>query len=335
MEPGTLESVDREARKSGFSGVVRVDAGDETLFVGAYGSAHRGWQVPNSPATRFQIASGAKGFTALVIASLIEDERLRFETTARSVLGGDLPLIDDDVTIEQLLAHRSGIGDYLDESDGLDVNEYVMPVPVHRLACAEDYLAVLDDHPQVFPPGERFAYCNSGYVVLAIIAERVAGRSYAELVDERVCRPAGLRETACLRTDGSHDHVAEHYLTASGIRTNALHLPVVGVGDGGVTSTAEDLHSFWQALFAGRIVTSRLVARLTDVRTRRATAGRSYGLGFWLELDGHAVILEGHDAGVSFRSLHDPSSGVTATVMGNVTDTAWPVARHLQQVLRP
>ena len=70
------------------------------------------------------------------------------------MLGGDLPLIDDDVTIEHLLAHRSGIGDYLDEDGEVDLTDYLMPVPVHELATTEDYLAVLDGHPTKFPPGD-------------------------------------------------------------------------------------------------------------------------------------------------------------------------------------
>ena len=73
-------------------------------------------------------------------SALIEEGRLEPATTARSVLGGDLPLIDDAVTVEQLLAHRSGIGDYFDEEVEHDLNDYVMPVPVHELASTEDYL---------------------------------------------------------------------------------------------------------------------------------------------------------------------------------------------------
>ena len=116
---------------------------------------------------------------------------LELDTTARSVLGDDLPLIDDAVTVEHLLAHRSGIGDYLDEDDEPDVKDYLMPVPVHELATTEQYLAVLDGHPTKFAPGERFAYCNGGYVVLALIAERASGVPFHDLVQQRVCAPAG------------------------------------------------------------------------------------------------------------------------------------------------
>jgi len=331
---GVFESVDRRARGAGFSGVVRVDAGDELVFAGTYGLAHRGWQLPNRVDTRFQLASGAKGFTALVVASLIEDGLLALGTSVRSLLGDDLPLIDDGVTIEHLLAHRSGVGDYLDESSGLDLTDHLMPVPVHQLAGAEDYLAVLDGYPQVFPPGERFAYCNSGYVVLGIIAERVAGQPYHDLVLRRVCEPAGLFDTAFLRTDESHPRLAEHYLAHEGLRTNVLHLPVAGIGDGGITSTARDVHAFWRALFAGRIVGPDLAAQFTAASTEEAASGLSYGLGFWLERGGPRVILEGSDAGVSFRSVHDPSSGLTATVMSNTTEGAWLLADEVQRAVR-
>ena len=87
------------------------------------------------------------------------------------------------MTVEHLLAHRSGIGDYLDEDAVESVDDYVLPVPVHRLATTEDYLQVLDGHPQAFPPGERFAYNNGGFVVLALIAERAAGAPFPDLVE--------------------------------------------------------------------------------------------------------------------------------------------------------
>jgi CubicO group peptidase (beta-lactamase class C family) len=76
------------------------------------------------------------------VVSLIEASELDLATTARSVLGNDLPLIDDEVTIEQLLGHRSGIGDYLDEEAGSQIGDYLLSVPVHNLATTEQFLQV-------------------------------------------------------------------------------------------------------------------------------------------------------------------------------------------------
>src|SRR4029077_19541711 len=110
-----------------FSGVVRVDFAGTTVLESAHGLADRAHGVAMTPGTRIAVASGGKCFTALTVMSLVEQGVLALDTTARSMLGTDLPLIDDAVTVEQLLAHRSGIGDYLDEDIHDDFTEYLMP----------------------------------------------------------------------------------------------------------------------------------------------------------------------------------------------------------------
>ena len=90
--------VDGIAADVGFSGVVRVDLDGNVAVQRAYGLAHRGLGVPTNPDTQFGIASGSKGLTALTVMSLVERGELQLDTTARSVLGTDLALIDDRVT---------------------------------------------------------------------------------------------------------------------------------------------------------------------------------------------------------------------------------------------
>ena len=204
-----------------------------------------------------------------------------------------------------------------------------MPVPVHELATTEQYLAVLDGHPTAFPAGERFAYCNGGFVVLALIAERTSGVPFHELVRERVCVPAGMGDTAFLRSDELPGRAAIGYLTSAGATTNVLHLPVRGSGDGGIYSTAADIRALWSAFFAGRIVSPGWVAEMVRPRSDVPAEDRRYGLGLWLHATGAAVMLEGYDAGVSFRSSHDPAAGTTRTVISNTSEGAWPVAELL------
>jgi CubicO group peptidase (beta-lactamase class C family) len=325
--------LDALALETGFSGVVRIDARDRVAFEQAYGLANRSANVPNTLDTRFATASGTKGLTALTIASLVDDGGLSLATPARTALGADLALIPDEVTVEDLLAHRSGIGDYLDEEQGLDFREYLMPVPVHELATSEQYVVALDGLPAKFPPGERFAYCNSGYVVLALIAERVSGVPFHELVAKRVCEPAGLVDTAFLRSDELPERTAVGYLDADGRRTNVFHLPVRGSGDGGIYTTASDVARLWRALFAGEIITSALVAELIRPRSTTESSLPAYGLGFWLNADAGVVALVGSDAGVSFATLHLQDRGLTATVISNTTEGAWPLARLLRERL--
>lgn len=328
-------SVDRIATETGFSGVVSMDWGDDKQLVKAYGLAHRGFEIANTIDTRFGIASGTKGLTALTVMSLIEEGRLTLATTARSILGEDLPLIDDGVTVEELLAHRSGIGDYFDEEIERDPIDYVMPISVHELGSTEDYLRVLGGFETKFPPNERFSYSNGGYVVLALIAERASGSPFHELVVQRVCQPAGMVDTEFLRSDELPGRTALGYLAEDGPRTNVFHLPVRGSGDGGISTTAADVSTLWTALFAGRIVSTDLVAEMVQPRTEVPSPKQParYGLGIWLHHSRDLVELHGSDAGVSFQTVYDRSERFTYTVLSNTTEGAWPIVEHLDELV--
>jgi len=311
------------------AGVARVDVGDETTLETAWGLADRRHDIAMAPTHRVAIASGGKGFTALAVMSLIVDGTLTLDTTARSILGDDLPLIDDRVTVKHLLAHRSGIGEYLD--DDADLSEYLLHGPMSGYVSPEDYLGVLDGHESIFEPDSRFSYCNGGFVVLALLAQRASGIEFHELVRERVIRPAGLTATDYLRSDRLLGDAAVGYVQVDGAwRTNVFHLPVIGGGDGGIYTTAADLQRFWRALLAGRIVPADAVTEMTSMVTPPDESGEGvgYGLGFWVPGPGR-VRLVGMDAGSSFASEHDVATGTTASVLATTGMGAWGVGEAL------
>lgn len=323
---GTLEAAARERR---LSGVVAIDVGDEHVYQACFGFADRAHGVPTTRATRFALASGSKIMTALAVLRLVEDGTLRLSDPVRPILGVDLPRIDDAVTIEHLLGHTSGIGDYLDEDGAWEASDYVLPVPVHTLADTESFVPVVDGYPQVSPPGARFAYNNGGYIVLAVIVDRLVDEGFHAFVEQQICARVGLDKTSYLRSDDLPGDAALGYLFDDGNRTNVLHLPVRGNGDGGIFSTVNDLHAFWLALIEGRIVDRELVATMLQPRHDVPAEGLRYGLGCWLHASGPAVLVEGYDAGVSMRSIHDPASRTTATVLANTSEGAWGVAGEL------
>lgn len=317
-----LGDMDKIAADTGFSGVVQVDRAGEIEFAKAYGLANRAYGVPTTVDTRFGIASGGKGFTALTVLSLIREGKLALGTTSRSLLGDDLPLIADDVTVEHLLTHTSGIGDYLDEEGDWEANDYVIGA-VHVLTTTEAFLPLLDGIPTKFKAGERFGYCNGGYVVLALLAERAGGEGYHDLVRSRVLGPAGMTRTDFLRSDELPADAAVGYLEGLD-RSNVFHLPVLATGDGGIHTTAGDMSKFWRALFAGPDAEV-----VTKPRHHVPEESLRYGLGFWLDETSDTVILAGYDAGASFKSTHDPHTGTTITVLSNTSPGAWPIARAL------
>ena len=331
---GLGEAIERIVTDVGLSGTVRVDRSGVVTFECSTGMAHRGLGVPNTAETQFGVASGTKGLTALTLMTMVERDEIRLDTTARSLLGGDLPLIDDRVTVEHLLAHRSGIGDYLDEDIFTDSNEYVMPVSGHELATTEDYLQRgLGGHPTKFAPDERFSYSNGGYVVLALLAERATGTTFHELVEERVCAPAGMHDTAFLRSDELPGRAAVGYIDDDGLRTNVFHLPVRGSGDGGVYTTVADVHALWEAFTGGRIVGPATVEEMLRPRSEMPEDSMRCGLGFYIDARTGRISIHGFDAGVGFVSVHDRQRRITHTVISNQSRGAWPVSQRIDDVI--
>jgi CubicO group peptidase (beta-lactamase class C family) len=323
--------VDETAVRTGFAGVVRYEQAGAVALDAAYGLADRSHDIAMTTDSQLGMASGSKTFTALVVLRLVEEGLVALSTTAREVLGTDLMLIADDVTIEHLLSHRSGIGDYLDE-DEVDGEEYELPVSAHRLVTTEDFLPILDGHPTKFRAGDRFSYCNGAFVVLALIAERVSGRSYQDLVGELVCSPAGMTDTGFPRSDALPGRAALGYVESGDRwRTNVFHLPVIANGDGGAYTTTADMARFWPALTAGQIVREETLADMVRARSEPEPGETGcYGLGFWLDADSPRITMSGADAGVSFWSSHHPGRGTTATVVSTTMGGAWPVVEVVE-----
>jgi CubicO group peptidase (beta-lactamase class C family) len=296
---------------SDFSGSVCLDVDGSTVVSLVRGEADRRCAMPITSTTRIGIASGAKGFTARRRPAL--DRRRR--------------------RVEHLLAHRSGIGDYFDEDDLDDIDDYVMSLPVHRYLTTDVFLPSLDGtgrsrRPASAPPTTTAATwcwpCWSN--------ARPARRCTTSSTNWCVAPPASHTHTAFLRSDELPSDAATGYL-GDGLRTNVLHLPIRGSGDGGIFTTADDVPALCEALAEGRVVGRRTFAAMTTPRSTTADGRQRYGLGFWLHGTNDAVMLEGHDAGASFRSIHQRSRGITASVLSNTSGGAWPVARRLAELL--
>lgn len=325
-----LSQLEQLATAHDFSGVVRVQRHGEIIVEFASGHSDRANERANNLETRFAVASGTKALTALTIMSLVESGVLTLDTTLRSVVGSDLPHVDESVTIEHLLTHRSGVGDYLDETAGGDIDDHVLgSLSAHTLQTARDYLPLLNEHEQRSAPGEQFAYNNSGFVMLSLVIETITG-SFHQTVRERVLAPAAMPDAGFFRTDDLPPDTASGYL-ANG-RSNVFHLPVIGMGDGGAFLTLDDTNAFWNALWAGTIVSAESVAAMTtEVSVHDAT--RSYGRGFWLGPGTDHVWFEGADAGVSFQSGVFRDADVMYSVLSNTSSGAWPLVTAICDAL--
>lgn len=138
----------------------------------------------NNLETRFGVASGAKIFTAISICKLVQEGKLKFDSLIKNYI--DLKNYDDSITIEQLLTHTSGIPDYFDEDEMDDFSELWREIPMYLLREPKDFLPLLKKGKMKFRPGEKFAYNNSGFVVLSLIVEKVSGQSFKDFVQENI-----------------------------------------------------------------------------------------------------------------------------------------------------
>lgn len=168
-------------------------------------------------------------------------------------------------------------------------------------------------------------------MILAVITQRVIALPFPEIIDALVVQPAGLRATSFVRVDDLPPDAAIGYLDDG--RINVEHIPAHGSGDGGIFTTVADIATLWRACFNGRVVSSATMAEMVRPRNALPSGTHRYGLGFWLHGSSDVVQLEGCDAGASFRSVHDPGAQLSATVVSNSTDGAWPIARLLEESL--
>jgi len=325
-----FSELEQQAQAHDFSGVVRVERRGEVIVEFACGYSDRANERVNNLETRFAVASGNKPLTALTTMSLVESGAFTLDTTLRSVVQGDLPHVDEAVTIDHLLTHRSGVGDYLDEVAGGDIDDHVLgSLSAHTLVMARDYLPLLTAHEQRSTPGEHFVYNNSGFVMLSLVIETTTG-SYHRAVRDQVFTPAAMPHAEFLRTDDLPANTALGYL-ANG-RSNVFHLPVIGMGDGGAFFTLDDTTAFWDAFLTGGIVSLESVAAMTgEVSVYNDT--RSYGRGFWLGPGADHVWIEGMDAGVSFQSGVFRGADVRYSVLSNTSSGAWPLVKAISDTM--
>jgi CubicO group peptidase (beta-lactamase class C family) len=252
-----------------FSGAVLVAEDGEVIYEGAFGEANRELGAVNTIDTRFRIASISKPFTTILALQLVEEGALALDGTITDYLpeydgpGGDV------ITVEQLLVHSSGI---VSENAVQDLDD------IERHTWSKERLIEhIGGYELQFEPGNRWGYSNFGYVVLGVIIERASGRSYAELLTERICGPAGMTDTFVDENRPVIERRASgyHYTPELGVH-NAPYLDMSFVfGAGHLRSTVRDLFRWEKALRAGQFLSEEHTAYVLEADSREEPLGTS------------------------------------------------------------
>ncbi len=290
---------------------VAVARGDSPIYAKAFGLANVELNVPATDETVFRIGSITKVFTAAAVLVLVEDGKVELDAPISKYLP-DYPEHGASIKVRQLLNHTSGVVDFTRLPD------YRKDRPLD--VTQEEVLDRFQNLPLDFPPGTKHRYCNSGYVLLALIIEKASGESYREFVEQRLFAKLELNRTYCDAAFRIIPNRASGYTTWGGKLRNGSHVSLSQTtGAGNLASTATDLVAWQRGLMKHRLIKCRSVREMTQ--RGKLDDGRpfNYGLGVRVtKFSGRSVIR--HAGGIAgFRGdlAFYPEDEITIAVLAN------------------
>ncbi len=305
---------------AGAPGAVALVSQDDRTTVAASGRLHPG-ERDRPEAMTYRIGSMTKTFVATVVLQLAEEQRLRLSDTVDRWLPGALPY-GHDVTIEQLLNHTGGVPDNI-----FPLLAGVFGSDRFRTWQPAELVAIGISRPRGEPG--KWAYSNTGYVLLGMIVERVTGQSLRHQLMQRIVRPLKLRDTSFpYRSPAIPGRHARGYSLPVDENLQPIAAPLVDMtrigpslawGSGHGVSSVRDLARFWRVLLGGGLLGPRQLAALkSGVETGRD--GLRYGLGvyIWETRCGTLIGNEGDIVGFSTAAMSREDGSRTAVAMVNL-----------------
>jgi CubicO group peptidase (beta-lactamase class C family) len=326
--------VDRLAEADAFSGTMLFAKNGEVLATRAVGIANRDFDAPVTLDTKFNLGSMNKMFTGVASMQLVEAGKLSLGDPISKYLSEDWLSRDilDQVHVEHLLTHTSGLGSYF--------NDEFWNASRHRFRRVDDYKPLVHGETLAFPPGTRAQYSNTGMLLAGAVIEKAAGQDYFDYIRAHVTGPAGMVNTDCYDLDQVNRNLAVGYMKhrrANGQAEyeNNVFLHVIRGGPaGGGYSTVEDLLRFDRALRSEKLLRKGSLDELW--RPRVALMQSSYGLGFFVETTGAGRIV-GHTggfAGISAALSMYVDEGYTVAVLSNCGDAVLVEGKARELILQ-
>jgi CubicO group peptidase (beta-lactamase class C family) len=289
-----------------FMGSVLVVEGDDILLNKGYGTADLEWNRPNDPNVKFHIGSLTKQFTAALILQLQDEGRLRVGDPVGRYLA-DAPKSWAKITVADLLGHTSGIPNF--------IGDPAFPAWSMSAHTPAEELALFRDKPLEFEPGSKYSYSNSNYTVLGIILEKVTGKSYGQLLRERILAPLGMKDSGLDSDDLILPRRAQGYVPAqNGFARSRPESMSVAWAVGGMYSTTGDLLRWEHGLFGGKVMSAASLKAMT-------TPGLgSYGMGVIVRRENGLTFVDhgGSIEGFNAHLTYIPEKKIGIVVLGNV-----------------
>ncbi len=245
------------ARQDDFQGAVLVGHQEKIVYQGAFGLANREWDITNTVDTKFNLASISKQFTAAIVMQLAEEGKLKLNQTISDYYSEYRKDVGKQVTLHQLLTHQSGIPNYTSLP-------FVWSDSLYRKYSREELVAKFASGDLEFKPGSQYQYNNSGYLILSTIIEKVTGKSFNEVFEERIARPLELQFTGVDDRQKIIPQRASGYVQTSDRYENVYSMYMQNLqGAGNLYGTVGDLFQWGQALFGAKLLSQKSVDQMT------------------------------------------------------------------------
>jgi len=313
VAPKVDEYMNAAARAHRFSGTVLLARDGRPAVSRGYGMANFELNVANTPKTKFRIGSLTKQFTAMSILILQERGRLSVTDSICKYMP-QCPQAWQEITIQQLMTHTSGIHEYLRLRE---FQQRALPLSVTTV------IETLKAKPLDFRPGEKFSYSNSGYYIAGYIIERVSGKTYELFLQENIFKPLGMSDTGYDDFNQVLPNRAAGYsLEVGGKIVNAAYLDMSrAFAAGGLYSTAEDLLKWDAALYTERLIPKKSLetALNSSVDASLKSLTGKYGYG-WLtaqQAGRRAQVHAGEINGFTAFLARFPEEHATVIVLSN------------------
>jgi len=290
-----------------FNGCLLVVENGKVIYNKAFGVANFETGEPLTIDYRFRLASVTKQFTGMAIMILKEEGKLDFDDNIQKYLP-DLPY--ENVTIRNLLTHTSGLPDYLGLMDKYWDTAHI-DITEKKVATNSDALEFLIKyHPPIeFVPGERYAYSNTGYNMLALIVEKASGMTYHDFMQTNIFGPLGMTSSFVNTSDGilpEENRAIGFRLNPDGItfENSDFHYQNGVFGDGGIYTTTGDMFKWDQAIYNGTLVSKETWDQATSPTILNDNSPENYGFG-WSLIPMENGLVVAHGGGwVGFRTFN-------------------------------
>jgi D-alanyl-D-alanine carboxypeptidase len=253
--------------------IVLVRDGDRTIrLTSGYGNLAT--KTPIRTTQRFRVGSLTKTFVSTVALQLVGEGKLSLDDTVEQWLPGLVPN-GGEISIRQLLNMTAGLYDYLNEDQ--TINDRMRGGNLTYRYKPRELVRIATAHKPNFAPGTKWSYCNTCYVLIGLVVEKVTGRTIGAELSRRIFVPLHLRHTSFdtePRIAGAHSH--GYYRIGQRLLDVSVASPSSAWAAGGMTSTADDLERFFTALGRGRLLTPELSRAM---RTHVPSSGYALGIG--------------------------------------------------------